>query len=100
MKQDSPKTSRAIVSSLLVIIGFLISYQIGCDQKRGGYETVGFPKSFADLAGKVKPAVVNISTVSMSKSLAILSGSFSGPIKKGLLEIFSTGSSAKSRIRT
>lgn len=40
---------------------FLLSLS-GCEQKRGGYEVVGFPQSFADLAEKVKPAVVNIST--------------------------------------
>ncbi|HXX54168.1 MAG TPA: Do family serine endopeptidase, partial [Thermodesulfovibrionales bacterium] len=83
MKQSHPKASLAIISSMLVIIGFLISYQIGCDQKRGGYETVGFPKSFADLAEKVKPAVVNISTVSTVKIPGNPFKQFFGPDQVG-----------------
>lgn len=39
----------------------LLIMQGGCDN-RGKTEFVGFPQSFADLASKVKPAVVNIST--------------------------------------
>ena len=55
-----------IVTALLFIAlaGILIIPQAGCDGKRGGTEVIGFPKSFADLAEKVTPAVVNISTVS------------------------------------
>ncbi len=46
---------------LLVLIAALL-LQSGCDGKKGPSEFVGFPQSFADLAEKVKPAVVNIST--------------------------------------
>jgi serine protease Do len=50
---------------LLAAAGFSIS-GTGCDAK-GKEEFIGFPKSFADLAEKVRPAVVNISTISTVK---------------------------------
>jgi serine protease Do len=57
---------RSILTVLLFIAlaGILIIPQAGCEGKRGGTEVIGFPKSFADLAEKVMPAVVNISTIS------------------------------------
>lgn len=53
-----------IVTSILIGIstGILIIPHTGCERKKGGIEVVGFPQSFADLAEKVTPAVVNIST--------------------------------------
>ena len=48
---------------LTLVLVFVIVTQGGCEN-RGKTEFVGFPHSFADLADKVKPAVVNISTTS------------------------------------
>ena len=53
-----------LLSALLVGI---IAMQTGCEKMKGGYTVVAFPKSFADLVQKVKPAVVNISTTSTVK---------------------------------
>ena len=47
---------------LSIIIGFIFVSQQGCEKMKGGTEVVGFPRSFADIAQKVSPAVVNIST--------------------------------------
>lgn len=52
---------------LAVSIGILVIPYAGCESKKGGVEVVGFPQSFADLAEKVKPAVVNISTTATLK---------------------------------
>ena len=46
-----------------VLILFCLVPQGVCAEP-GKYENTGFPHSFADLAEKVKPAVVNISTTS------------------------------------
>jgi serine protease Do len=66
-KEDSMKKNRK--SSVLIMVvflsvwaGFFIATQTGCEKKKSGSEFVGFPRSFADLAQQVKPAVVNIST--------------------------------------
>lgn len=51
-----------------IIILFLISIiicftgSIACERKKESTEFIGFPQSFAELAEKVKPAVVNIRT--------------------------------------
>jgi serine protease Do len=59
----------ALTSFLLsVLAGILVIPQAGCDSKKGGLEVIGFPQSFADLAEKVKPAVVNISTTATIKA--------------------------------
>jgi serine protease Do len=50
-----------MVILLSVVMGIFIGSQAGCESKKGS-EVIGFPQSFADLAEKVKPAVVNIST--------------------------------------
>ena len=55
---------RIICSTLLLLMA--IASQGGCESK-SRTEVVGFPQSFADLAEKVKPAVVNISTTSTVK---------------------------------
>ena len=46
---------------LSILAGVFIGSLTGCDNKKSA-EVIGFPQSFADLAEKVKPAVVNIST--------------------------------------
>jgi serine protease Do len=55
------------VAAIAVIIGVFLALQPGCKKMNESYEVIGFPKSFADLAEKVKPAVVNISTTSIVK---------------------------------
>jgi serine protease Do len=52
---------------LIVFAGILMIPQAGCQSKRAGTEVIGFPQSFADLAEKVNPAVVNISTTTVLK---------------------------------
>ena len=52
--------------ALLVLLTMLFVIPFGCERK-GSSQTIGFPKSFADLAEKVTPAVVNISTTSTVK---------------------------------
>jgi serine protease Do len=61
MKSKTIPTIIAIIF-LSVCAGFLIGAQSGCEKMKSRSEYVGFPQSFADLAEKVKPAVVNIST--------------------------------------
>jgi len=46
---------------LSILAGVFTDSLTGCDNKKSA-EVIGFPQSFADLAEKVKPAVVNIST--------------------------------------
>lgn len=51
--------------TILVLLVFILTSSISfiaCENKKEGAEFVGFPQSFADLAEKVKPAVVNIRT--------------------------------------
>ncbi len=65
------KIRRSIYATSLILFSVLLfgltALQAGCEKMRGGYTVVGFPKSFADLVTKVKPAVVNISTTSIVK---------------------------------
>lgn len=56
----------AVVALIVAGLFFSIASQGGC-ASRSKDEFVGFPQSFADLAAKVKPAVVNISTTSTVK---------------------------------
>ncbi len=56
-----------VVVLLSVLLIGLTLLQPGCEKMRGGYTVVGFPKSFADLVQKVKPAVVNVSTTTVVK---------------------------------
>ncbi len=49
---------------LAILATILLFLLLGCES-RNKIEEVGFPRSFADLADKVKPAVVNISTTSI-----------------------------------
>jgi serine protease Do len=52
---------------LMVFAGIFVVPQAGCESKKGGTEVLGFPQSFADLAERTKPAVVNISSTSTVK---------------------------------
>ncbi len=65
MKTDNARIMEVVIFAVFLIS--LIALQPGCDKMKGGYTVVGFPQSFADLVAKVKPAVVNISTVSTVK---------------------------------
>ncbi|MGD1076422.1 MAG: DegQ family serine endoprotease [Thermodesulfovibrionales bacterium] len=57
-----------VIILMLSLLGIGIGSQSGCEKKQGGgTEVIGFPQSFADLAAKVKPAVVNISTTTTVK---------------------------------
>jgi serine protease Do len=49
---------------IAILANILLVSQGGCES-RSRTEVVGFPRSFADLADKVKPAVVNIRTTSI-----------------------------------
>ncbi len=51
-------------SMIAILATILLVLLLGCES-RNKIEEVGFPRSFADLADKVKPAVVNISTTSI-----------------------------------
>jgi serine protease Do len=63
-KRNITKFGRTAIILMLMI--FSLVTQGGCES-RGKTEIIGFPPSFADLAEKVKPAVVNISTTSTVK---------------------------------
>jgi len=52
---------------LIVYAGIFMIPQAGCQSKRAGTEVIGFPQSFADLAEKANPAVVNIRTTAVLK---------------------------------
>ena len=63
MDNEKPERFRklVLVSTLMLL---LLSNLGGC-KSENKTEYVGFPRSFADLAAKVRPAVVNISTTSI-----------------------------------
>ncbi len=79
------RTLRKASGSVLVLFLFsvLIFFQTGCKGKQGPSEFVGFPQSFADLAEKVKPAVVNISTTSTVRVPGSPFRHFFGPDEEG-----------------
>ena len=54
------RSNLIIFVCISMIICFVCS--TACERQKDGTEFVGFPESFADLAEKVKPAVVNIRT--------------------------------------
>lgn len=54
------KAGIGVLISLAVLTG---AYLAGCNRQQAPSEYVGFPKSFAELAERVRPAVVNISTI-------------------------------------
>ncbi len=59
-------SKKSINLAAAILIPFLIAVLLfsleACKRKEGGSEVIGFPRSFADIAAKVSPAVVNIST--------------------------------------
>ena len=62
MRQSSKLAVVFRAGLLSVLICFALASRGGCEDI--GKESIGFPRSFADLAEKVKPAVVNISSTS------------------------------------
>ncbi|MBT1074420.1 DegQ family serine endoprotease [Geobacter grbiciae] len=73
------------IGKISLLIAFLLISLIflgGCDG-RGKTEFVGFPQSFADLAEKIRPAVVNISTTSTVKVPGNPFRHFFGPEEEG-----------------
>ena len=56
--------NRFVILLLIVCLCGWVGFGTGCDKKKekGKSEVVGFPQSFTELAEKVRPAVVNIST--------------------------------------
>jgi serine protease Do len=71
--------SISICMMLFVAFGIFIGLQSGCKSKKEEPEVIGFPGSFADLAEKVNPAVVNISTETTVTVPGSPFGQFSGP---------------------
>lgn len=80
------KTMRRTHHAAGILISFtvavLISSLAGC-KKEEAPEVIGFPKSFADLAEKVRPAVVNISTVTTVRVPGGPFHQFFGPGEEG-----------------
>ncbi len=60
MKKKMKNIAAVILFSMAA--GLFILCQSGCERIETSYKTVGFPKSFAELAERVNPAVVNIRT--------------------------------------
>jgi serine protease Do len=58
------KLKRFAISSLISYLMLFALFTLGGCESKEKTEFVGYPKSFADLAEKVQPAVVNISTTS------------------------------------
>jgi serine protease Do len=56
-----------LIVTLLSLSAMIAALSVSCKKESGQTEVIGFPQSFADLAEKVKPAVVNISTTSTVK---------------------------------
>jgi serine protease Do len=70
LKEDAMgKRIRALdtVNVLFIIAAVLIVFAAACLNDKGHAEAIGFPQSFAELAKKVTPAVVNISTTTTVK---------------------------------
>lgn len=65
------------------LVGIVFGAQWGCERERGRSQVVGFPRSFADLAEKVKPAVVNISTTTTVRIPGYPFRHFFGPEEEG-----------------
>ncbi|TLD40871.1 MAG: HtrA protease/chaperone protein [Candidatus Jettenia ecosi] len=63
MKRIFPNCT-SCVFMLIVFLGIFVCLQTGCTNKRNDtVQIIGFPQSYADLAEKVRPAVVNISAI-------------------------------------
>lgn len=70
------------ISLLTAFLLISLIFLGGCDG-RSKTEFVGFPQSFADLAEKIRPAVVNISTTSTVKVPGNPFRHFFGPEEEG-----------------
>ncbi len=81
---DFSRGVRFVLAAILFSIPLLF---FGCENQ-GKLEEVGFPKSFADLAEKVKPAVVNIRSTSIVTVPGNPFRQFFGPEEQGPLENF------------
>ncbi len=68
---------------LLVLLMTIVGTQAGCSNKKETYEVVGYPQSFVELAEKVKPAVVNISTTKTVRVPGNPFRHFFGPDQEG-----------------
>ncbi|MCL5023770.1 MAG: DegQ family serine endoprotease [Nitrospirae bacterium] len=78
------RSHKTVLLILLVfVVGLVAVSQEGCKAKKSSEIVVGFPQSFADLAEKVKPAVVNISTESIVKVPGSPFQHFFGPGEQG-----------------
>ena len=82
MKRRNIVSVLAVVLAAVLITG-VIALQTGCEKIRGGTTVVGFPHSLADLVEKVRPAVVNISTVSTVRIPGSPFRHFFGPDNEG-----------------
>ncbi|HTZ19075.1 MAG TPA: Do family serine endopeptidase [Dissulfurispiraceae bacterium] len=77
-----------LVVTLLSLAALLAVSVTSCKKESGQTEIIGFPQSFADLAEKVKPAVVNISTTTTVKIPGNPFSQLFGPNDKGPFEDF------------
>jgi serine protease Do len=68
---------------IALLLGAGLAGQWGCEKQKGPSEVVGFPQSFADLAERVKPAVVNISTTTTLRIPGSPFRHFFGPDEEG-----------------
>ncbi|HMK59565.1 MAG TPA: Do family serine endopeptidase [Dissulfurispiraceae bacterium] len=76
------KSSTAIV--VLTVLAAIVAVGIAaCQKERGQTEVIGFPQSFADLAAKINPAVVNIATTTTVRIPGNPFRQFFGPDEKG-----------------
>ncbi len=80
MKKDI--LNRLTLIILISLIAGIFCVFAGC-KKKDGSEVIGFPQSFADLAEKVKPAVVNISTTTTLRIPGSPFRHFFGPGEEG-----------------
>jgi serine protease Do len=86
MKKNLNKLMLAI--AILSLTAMLSVVATSCKKEGGQTEVIGFPQSFADLAEKVKPAVVNISTTTTVKIPGNPFRQFFGPNEQGPFEDF------------
>lgn len=76
-------TNIAACIFLVFVAGLFTIALVGCKDQKDTSGVVGFPQSFADLAEKVKPAVVNISTVTTVRIPGSPFKHFFGPEEQG-----------------
>ncbi len=74
--------------TILSLTALLVIVATSCKKEGGQTEVIGFPQSFADLAEKIKPAVVNISTTTTVKVPGNPFSQFFGPNDQGPFEDF------------